>query len=377
MHVSRLNRLQRLVLLAALSAATVVGTAGPALAHGGGGSDSSNYRSVVRDVVPAETVAEEQAAPVDSGAVTWSVLANDSLLEVRNATADELLVLGYQGEPYLRIGPEGVFENQNSPATYLSNDRFATTPVPESASPEAEPAWKQVSDEPVYAWHDHRIHWMAPTLPPQVKVDATRPVKIQDWFVTYELAGEALAVRGTLTWEPPPAWWPWIVGPAVIAAAAIVPAFRRRDEEGKRGVALRAGAMVLGVVVVANVIHGIDDIIAVPATLGQNLVATLQTFVPILIAAWATWRARTASPGAAQALLIGAAAVVIGLGMTHVAIFSSSQVASRLPEWFSRVVVGADFALIGSTALAVLASGELHRETEPEEAVQAPAEGLA
>ena len=354
--------LRRLTVLAALVLSMLLLSAAPAFAHGGGGPDASNYRSVVRDVVDGDDAATPDAAPVDAGEVVWSVLANDSLLEVRNGTGEELMVLGYQDEPYLRIGPEGVFENRNSPATYLSNDRFATTPVPETASPDAQPDWQQVSDEPVYAWHDHRIHWMAPTLPPQVKVDASQPVKVQDWSVPYRLANQDFAVRGTLTWEPPPAWWPWIVIPSVAAAVGIIPAFARRDPDARRRFALQGGALVLGVVVIANVVHGIDDIISVPATFAQNLVASLQTFVPIIIGAWAAWRGRTASPGAAQALLIGTAAVTIGLGVTHTTVLASSQVASRLPEWFSRLVVGMDFAIIVSTALALLASGEMQRE---------------
>ena len=363
--------LRRITALAALVLSMLLLGAAPAFAHGGGGPDASNYRSVVLDVVDGAAAATPDAAPVDPGELTWRVLANDSLLEVRNNTDQELLVLGYQDEPYLRIGPEGVFENRNSPATYLSNDRFATTPVPETASPDAEPDWQQVSDQPVYAWHDHRIHWMAPTLPPQVKVDASQPVKVQDWSVPYRLGDQDFAVRGTLTWEPPPAWWPWIVAPAVAAAAGVLPAFARRDRDARRRFALQAGSLVLGVVVILNFVHGIDDIISVPATLAENLVASLQTFVPVLIAAWAAWRARTASPGAAQALLIGTAAVTIGLGLTHTTVLASSQVASRLPEWFSRLVVGMDFGIIVSTALAVLGSGEMIREEPAGQAVVA------
>ena len=352
---------RRVVVLLAGTVTALGALAGPALAHGGGGSDASNFVSVVGEVVTTASAAEEapQAAPVEG--LTWRVLANDALLEARNDTGAELLVLGYQDEPYLRIGPEGVFENRNSPATYLNNDRFAETPVPETATPDAEPDWVAVSDSPVYAWHDHRIHWMAPTLPPQVKVDASQPVTVNNWTVPFTIDGQELSVSGTLRWEPPPPWWPWLLGAVVVLAVPVLPALRQREPDQRRRATLRSGAAVFAVVVVANVVHGVDDLIAVPATFTQNLVAGLQTFVPILIAAWATWRASKATPGSAQALVIGAAALVIGIAFTHVAVLSSSQIASLLPEWFTRAVIAADFAVIAPTVVVLLASGELRQ----------------
>ena len=42
--------------------------------------------------------------------------------------ADEVQILGYEGEPYIRLDSTGVFENVNSPAHYINLDRFARTP---------------------------------------------------------------------------------------------------------------------------------------------------------------------------------------------------------------------------------------------------------
>ena len=56
------------------------------------------------------------------------------------------IVVGYDGEPYLRVGPRGMFENTHSPAVYL-NKSANTTPwtPPKTADPAAPPEWRQVS----------------------------------------------------------------------------------------------------------------------------------------------------------------------------------------------------------------------------------------
>jgi hypothetical protein len=152
----------------------------------------------------------------------------------------------------------------------------------------------------------------------------------------------------------------------IVLAAPVVPAFLgRNDPDARRRRALKSAAVVFGVVIAANVIHGIDDLIAVPASAGDNAVAAAQTFLPLAIAAWASWRASRGTPGSAQALLIGTLVLVVGLGLTHTNVLVSSQVASLLPEWFSRAVVAADFGVVGPAILAIIASGELRAAAEP------------
>ena len=65
---------------------------------------------------------------------------------MRNDTDQELVIEGYDGEPYLRFDADGgVFRNANSPATYLNQERYGGVDVPASASKSAAPSWERVS----------------------------------------------------------------------------------------------------------------------------------------------------------------------------------------------------------------------------------------
>jgi hypothetical protein len=152
-----------------------------------------------------------------------TVVDGDDRLRVENESETELLVLGYDGEPYLRIGPDGVFRNQRSPAAYLNRDRFARSAVPLEAAPGAAPRWKRVSSRSAWQWHDHRIQWMG-SGPPAAVRDAPRASHaIFDWRVPARLGGRPLAVTGRLDYVPPPqdgASWALIAAVAFTGAAA-------------------------------------------------------------------------------------------------------------------------------------------------------------
>ena len=75
----------------------------PAAAGHGGGGDKG-YRSTVKVVRPA--VAGLQLA----------ILDGDDRIKATNESAKAVVIEGYGGEPYIRLAPDGVFENKNSPA---------------------------------------------------------------------------------------------------------------------------------------------------------------------------------------------------------------------------------------------------------------------
>src|SRR5688572_17371795 len=55
--------------------------------------------------------------------VQVAVLGGDDRLRLANYSGKTIVVLGYDGEPFLRFAEDGVFENVRSPATYLSRER--------------------------------------------------------------------------------------------------------------------------------------------------------------------------------------------------------------------------------------------------------------
>jgi hypothetical protein len=139
----------------------------------------------------------------DISGLSARVIDGDDELELTNTGGREIVIEGYEGEPYLRFTREAVFENQRSPAAYLNDDRYAAVEVPDSADPKASPEWKSVAAGVQYGWHDHRVHWMSP-VPPE-KVSAAKDVEhhIFDWSVPGTVDGERLAIDGSLDYVPP------------------------------------------------------------------------------------------------------------------------------------------------------------------------------
>jgi hypothetical protein len=131
------------------------------------------------------------------------VVDADDRLRVSNKSGTELVVFGYDGEPYLRIGPSGVYRNERSPAAYLNRDRFARVSVPLKADPGATPEWRQVSPRPAWQWHDHRIQWMGAGPPAQVRNAPKETHAIFSWLVPGRLGSERFAVSGRLDYVPP------------------------------------------------------------------------------------------------------------------------------------------------------------------------------
>jgi hypothetical protein len=207
------DRLRRWGAVALLCPALLALAAPPAHAHGRG-TEATNYASRVTD------------APAIPG-VTWAVHGGDEFLEVTNTSDVEVLVYGYDGEPYLRVGPGGVFENRRSPATYLNEDQFGRVAVPEHADPAAPPEWERVAGGTAHAWHDHRIHYMSPEPHPEIAAnpDVEQVVPgFERWEVPFRHGDEEHVVAGELRWVPGPSPWPWLglaLAPALLGPAGV------------------------------------------------------------------------------------------------------------------------------------------------------------
>ncbi|MDQ4030634.1 MAG: hypothetical protein M3168_06290, partial [Actinomycetota bacterium] len=127
-----------------------------------------------------------------------TILGGDERMRLVNDSGRTIVIRGYDDEPYVRFGPDGVYVNDRSPAAWLNVDRFGETPVPPGADPAAAPLWRKVAEEQRFEWHEHRAQWMSPILPPRVLRSPDERHFVFDWTVPGTVDGRPLTIAGTL-----------------------------------------------------------------------------------------------------------------------------------------------------------------------------------
>jgi hypothetical protein len=217
--------------------------AAPSQAHSAEGSAASNYQTVLNPLNPTPT------------GFAVREIEQGNRLEVRWLRGDPVIVDGVYDEPYLRIGPDGVEENLQSPATYTNRTRDGSAPIPDDLNPDGPPEWKRTSSEPVARFHDHRIHYMGSVPPEQVENEPTKPHLISPFLIVLRQGSAVSELTGEVRWVPSPnptKFYVVAVAFGVIAGAlglwAGVSRLRRRS-------ARPFVLLLLAVLVVVDVIH--------------------------------------------------------------------------------------------------------------------------
>ena len=209
-------------LIAAVAAALLLAGAPLAVAHQG----NPNMRSAVTAITP------------QTSGITVTVLNNDDRLELHNTSGKDVVIEGYEDEPYARVSGDGTVEvNTNSEAYYLNDDRYGDVKVPAGLG--SEPKWKRLSGTGRFEWHDHRMHWMSQSKPPQVKDEGAK-THIFDWKVPITVGGAQGQIAGTLDWVPlPGGGLPtgliWGTAAVLILLCTGVIVMRRRRDAGPGG----------------------------------------------------------------------------------------------------------------------------------------------
>jgi hypothetical protein len=336
-----MRRIGATVAVALTWLACTVAAAGPASAHSVAGVTGTNYRTTLRAVSP----------PVPGLKVR--VIETGSRLELVNNTGKDAVVIGYQGEPYLRVGPDGVFENTHSPATYLNATRKGTTAVPSTASADAAPEWRKVTSGTTARWHDHRTHWMGAQDPPLVRrAPGTRHVIVPDWKVEVQLGGQTVAAHGDLVWVPAPSPVPWLVLAVVLLGVCLLAG------ASAGWPALLGGLLALALVV--DVVHEVGIGFANAGSPGVKLARVLVgSFFSVVAWAVAAIGVRQLQKRSGDGLLLAAfAGLVIGLfgGVGDLPSLFASQVPFAFGAALGRALTAASMGLgFGLTAGAVLA----------------------
>jgi hypothetical protein len=318
----------------------VVGGASPAHAHVVGvGGRASNYRTDVLVVSP----------PVPG--LTVRVLEAGNLLTLTNRSGQEVVVLGYRSEPYLRVDPTGVYENQRSPSAYAN--RFANAPsrIPPGLDPAAPPRWRRIRNHPDAVWHDHRSHWSGPD-PPAVTADRGHTqVVVPTWQIPLRLGQRTALIEGDIVWVPGPSPWPWVL--LALVAFAVVLTAGWRSQFGLLG-------LLVVVAVAADLVHTAGAFAASTAPVVAKAYAVMISAAGWIAAVVAVWQLRRGRREAGRMLLLLAATFLAFAGaLPDVGALASSQLDSTLDPTVSRAAI----ALTLGLGLGLLAAGLLIPDT--------------
>jgi hypothetical protein len=321
--------------------------AGPASAHTLSGAPATNYRSDVVSMTPA--LPQVHVRLLDLG----------RRVQLTNDGPDDVVVLGYLGEPYLRVGPGGAFENRRSPAVYqnrVAAGPTSATTLPPQADATAPPSWQRISTAHTVTWHDQRTRWEG-TDPVEVRqAPRLTQIVVPTWTIGLRHGDTAVAVQGRITWVPGPSPWPWLALALALAVgcAALGRLAARPASWLAAAVALVVALDALRSVGVALAARG-PVLTAATTVLGGGVLSVL-AWIGGLIAIDALQRGRQIGPTAA-----GTVGLILGVyAVADSSTLSRSQVSAAFSATFARVAVAGTLGLgFGLVAAAILAERRL------------------
>jgi hypothetical protein len=271
--------------------------------------------------------------------LTVEVVDAGTRLRLVNTGPRDVVVLGYQFEPWLRVGPRGVFENSRSPTLQMAGPRRADSPPPAAVDPGGPAAWRQVDPGRSVTWHDHRAHWEADQPPAPVRRAPGSPhVVIPEWTVRLRTGGRLVDVVGEVRWVPGPSPLPWLAGAALLAMAVVAVGRTRRWND--------ALVAALALVVALDVVQAAGAWAAAQAPLAGKLLSLGASAAGWVVAGLAIRQLRRhrVESGLFQLLLAAGLLTVVG-GLGDLGFLFRSQLASTLPAWAVRAAVTAKIGL--------------------------------
>ncbi|TML60205.1 MAG: hypothetical protein E6G17_10330 [Actinobacteria bacterium] len=339
----RPRRLDAVIAFAGVVAVVLVaGTPAPAEAHTVAGVQPTNYRSEILAVTPA--VAGLRLRLLDLG----------RRIELVNHTSTEVVVLGYQGEPYLRVGPAGVFENRRSPSLYQNRPLpfgASATTLPPQADAAATPTWHKISSGHVARWRDRRTRWEGKASEIVRGTHGRTRVVVTSWTIELRHGGRPVLVDGRITWMPPGSPLPWLAVALALLVAAVVMA--RAQRWGR----LLAGCVA--VLVATDLVRTIGQTTASHDALGVEVARALLGGI-FSLAAWLVgaasigWLQREDDGGLIGAAAAGLVIAIFG-GLTDISVLSRSQLPFAFPGVIDRAAVAVSLGIgLGVAAGAVL-----------------------
>lgn len=189
----------------------------PAAAHIAGGASPANARSVLTEIRP------------QASGVGITVGLGGQFVRLSNQSAGEVVVLGYRGEPFLRLTQQRVQVNPASPTA------AQTGQLPGLAQgTAADDQWVQLDDGDSVSWPDARVDGRS-----------LAAGESESWTLPLEVDGRQVTVSGTRTGLAAPSPWPWVAALALLAVAVARLGWRR-DWHRPMAAATVAGVVAYG-----------------------------------------------------------------------------------------------------------------------------------
>jgi hypothetical protein len=280
-----------------------------AAAHGPASPVASSYLARVRSV-PAQLDAK--------------VVDDDQRLWLRVAPGATVVVLDYQGAPYLRFTPSGISVNRHSAMYYLNHNPVELAPTGLSRSTPA--LWQRAAGGHEYLWHDGRLHALASV--------ATVPGAsfVGTWRIPVVVDGRQQAISGGL-WHAadPPIVWFWPIAVVLLCALAAV---RVRSQSLDRLLARALGLAALAGIGVAGIGRELY---------GRPNVGVFQLIVVAVLSLFIAWGLRAVFRQGFFPLLV-AAFVALWIGGLLVPTLLQGYVLSAVPAFWSRAAAVACLA---------------------------------
>ncbi|MEX1008620.1 MAG: hypothetical protein WD271_12360 [Acidimicrobiia bacterium] len=327
------SRCRALAIVVLVAGGVIAVTAAPAYAHGVGGVQPRNDETKLLRVAPHIPGVELTVVDLGDG------------LQLTNDTPHDVIVLGYDGEPYLRVGPRGVFENTRSPATYLNRSRIPMSKPPKRADSSARPVWHKVSSGITTTWHDHRAHFMGSEDPPNVRRNPSIRRVIDRWTVELRTEGRTIRASGELVWVPPPSPWPSVAIAIAIALGVVLLT--------RTSVWRDALATALALLVLSDLAHVVGLWNATTATTASNLRESAYSLAGVALGVFAlAWMWRRGAESAMPLVLIAAIFLFVAGGLADVSTLGHSLVPTTFPTVVARLLVTLDLGLGAGLATA-------------------------
>jgi len=337
------TRVARGLVASALVVVGIVASAPAAHAHAVTGVKATNYKSEIVGI-------SGPAGPVDV-----RLLDLGRRIELANRGRADIVVLGYAGEPWLRVGPRGGFENEYSNSAYLERQRpgQASGPPPDPAKASGPPRWRKTGDGNTIIWRDRRTRFEGPA-PDQVQRAPGQGHPVVPRWTVELLRGQApLAIEGRISYVPPPSPVSWtLVAIVLFVATALTVHFTRRPW---------VVGHCLALLVAVDVVHSFANAAISGGSLATQAGGVLRGG-SLGVLAWVLGAGAVSMLGRRTELGIilgGSSALMIAVygGVTDAAALASSQVPSALSPFLLRAAVALSLGLGFGIALPLAYEG--------------------